>query len=196
MNPLLDAKLCQDFPLTFRDRHGAKRSTCMVWGFPGDGWEPLIRRAAEKIEPIIQKFIDDGKESNEDRLTSMQVKEKFGTLRWYFTFSHPDIDAIIKEAEKESCYTCEDCGGEGKIRDGSYTLTQCDNCYRKQIQRKARDYLFYEVIRELRRRVDVAFANAGKEGTSIHGSYIDEEIKNLEEWWKKKKEKKDDKQDD
>ena len=40
----LDDALVRDFPLTFRDRNGGTRVTCMCWGFPGDGWEPLIRR--------------------------------------------------------------------------------------------------------------------------------------------------------
>jgi len=34
----------------------------MCWGFScGDGWEPLIRELSEKLEPIIQKFVDENK---------------------------------------------------------------------------------------------------------------------------------------
>lgn len=152
MKDTLDKKLCEDFPLTFRDRHADMRSTAMCWGFPNSGWEPLIRRAAEKIEPIIQKFVDEGGEKDGHRLTSTQIKEKFGTLRWYFSYSHPDIDAIIKEAEKESTRTCEDCGEEGQERGGGYILTQCDDCYRNQIELQTRAYLFAEVLRELKKK--------------------------------------------
>jgi len=178
----LDEKLCKDFPLTFRDRHGDMRATCMVWGFPGSGWEPLIRRAAEKIEPIIQKFVEEGGEKDGvHRLTSMQVKEKFGTLRWYFTLSHPEIDTIIREATKASSETCEDCGEEGKTRGSGYVLTQCDDCYETRIENKARDHLFYEVLGELRKRGDL------------------DAITHLKEWKERqeaKKKEKDNEQDD
>ena len=61
MKKELDEQLVKDFPLLYGDRHGDMQSTCMVWGFPGDGWEPLIRRLSEKLEPLIQKFYDDNK---------------------------------------------------------------------------------------------------------------------------------------
>ena len=60
MRKELDDALCRDFPLTFRDRHASMQVTCMCWGFDvGDGWEPLIRRAAEKIEAEILKMPED-----------------------------------------------------------------------------------------------------------------------------------------
>lgn len=54
----LDEALCKDFPLLFRDRSGNMSRTCMCWGFPGNGWEPLIRELAEKLEPQIQEVVD------------------------------------------------------------------------------------------------------------------------------------------
>jgi len=53
----LDEALCKDFPLLYRDRNASMRSTCMCWGFPGDGWEPIIRELSEKLEGMIEKFI-------------------------------------------------------------------------------------------------------------------------------------------
>lgn len=56
----LDEALCRDFPLLYRDRHGDMRNTCMVWGFScGDGWEPIIREASEKLETLIRAYIEE-----------------------------------------------------------------------------------------------------------------------------------------
>ena len=50
----LDEALCRDFPLLFGDRKRPMDQTAMCWGFQcGDGWEPLIRRLSEKLEPTI-----------------------------------------------------------------------------------------------------------------------------------------------
>lgn len=58
MEQELDEALCRDFPLLYRDRYGDMRSTCMCWGFPNRGWEPLIRELSSKLEVLIQEFID------------------------------------------------------------------------------------------------------------------------------------------
>jgi len=55
----LDEKLCKDFPNVFVDRHADMKETCMCWGFPGDGWEGIIRGVAEKLEPLIQQYKKD-----------------------------------------------------------------------------------------------------------------------------------------
>lgn len=55
----LDKQLVMDFPLLYADRHGSAQETCMCWGFPGDGWEPVIRELSEKLEAAIQKELDE-----------------------------------------------------------------------------------------------------------------------------------------
>jgi hypothetical protein len=56
-----------------------------------------------------------------------QVKEKFGTLRFYC----PGNDAIgryVRLAERLSSVTCEDCGNRGTANDSGWIRTQCDEC--------------------------------------------------------------------
>ncbi len=51
MNEELDKQLMRDFPTFFSQRGQPMWKTCMCWGFAcGDGWEPLIRMVAEKVE--------------------------------------------------------------------------------------------------------------------------------------------------
>jgi hypothetical protein len=56
-----------------------------------------------------------------------QVKEKFGTLRFYC----PGNDAIyryVRLAERLSAVTCEDCGKPGTQNDSGWIRTQCEEC--------------------------------------------------------------------
>ena len=59
MREELDKKLVKAFPLLYGDRNAPMQSTAMCWGFPGDGWFDLIWDLSSKLEPLIQKFIDD-----------------------------------------------------------------------------------------------------------------------------------------
>ena len=60
MNEEQDKKLVKAFPLLYGDRHGPIRSTAMCWGFAcSDGWFDIIWDLSSKLEPLIQKLIDD-----------------------------------------------------------------------------------------------------------------------------------------
>jgi hypothetical protein len=127
MNPELDAALVRDFPNLYRDRHGSSRYTGMCWGFPEDGWEPLLRRLSEKLEPIASKT----------DLRAVQVKEKFGGLRFYVNSDGDGLTAIesktlyeaIDAAIEESAHTCELCGASGTNRKiKGWWKTLCPTC--------------------------------------------------------------------
>lgn len=120
----LDSALVRDFPLLYADRSAPMTRTAMCWGFPGDGWEPLLRRLSEKLEPLIAAF------PPEERPRAVQVKEKFGTLRFYMSGETTEMSAAIREAEAESARTCEACGAPGKARGGGWIQTLCDGCAR------------------------------------------------------------------
>jgi hypothetical protein len=61
----------------------------------------------------------------------MQVKEKFGTLRFYCS-STAAIDKYIRLAERLSSITCENCGKPGRTDNSSRVRTLCDACrYRR-----------------------------------------------------------------
>lgn len=124
MKKELDDALCRDFPNLYRDRYGSPKETCMVWGFPGDGWEQLIRRASEKLEALILKLPKDKRHL----LKAAQVKEKFGSLRYYMSVSNEEINTIIREAIDESIMTCETCGAQGKIVGEPWRYATCKNC--------------------------------------------------------------------
>ena len=69
----------------------------------------------------------------------VQIKEKFGTLRFYFDSS---LDNLVKDimndcvaaAQYASSYTCEYCGSRltAKLREGGWVKTLCDDCSDKR----------------------------------------------------------------
>lgn len=60
------------------------------------------------------------------QVIAVQVKEKFGTLRFYVNGGDRYTDGVINMAEVMSAYTCEECGSPGKSRTGGWIRTLCD----------------------------------------------------------------------
>lgn len=87
-------------------------------GSVGRGWLPLLDRLAHDLVEL-----------GWDR-DLHQVKEKYGTLRFYVGTSSPAIDARIDQAEAESATTCEGCGAPGRLRELRWIRTLCDHCVR------------------------------------------------------------------
>lgn len=56
----------------------------------------------------------------------VQIKEKFGTLRFYYDGGDKVIDRIVSMGERFSESTCEYCGKPGKLRQGGWLKTLCD----------------------------------------------------------------------
>jgi hypothetical protein len=66
----------------------------------------------------------------------IQVKEKFGGLRFYINEGTDEIHQRIGEAELESMKTCEITGRHGKIRtDIGWYRTLCDEEYDRIISK-------------------------------------------------------------
>jgi hypothetical protein len=121
MRQELDDALVRDFPNLYADRHNNKSPFC--WGFEcGDGWEPLIRKLSQEVEAIIVAM----PEKERKKFRVKQVKEKFGTLRFYMGVAHDAIHAAIERAEQESAVTCEACGAAGKTRNNGWISVLCD----------------------------------------------------------------------
>jgi len=60
------------------------------------------------------------------QVTASQVKEKFGTLRFYYSGGDDYIDGLSAMAESMSAVTCEECGSPGKVRHSGWLRALCD----------------------------------------------------------------------
>jgi hypothetical protein len=61
-----------------------------------------------------------------------QVKEKYGTLRFYMTSGTDEMYAITDKAERQSSVTCEFCGKPGKLRGRGWLYTRCAPCWKRE----------------------------------------------------------------
>ena len=125
----LDDALCRDYPLLFKDRHGDKKDTLMCWGFEcGDGWEPLIR-------VLCSSLMWDGRTGKDrtDPPVVVQVKEKFGTLRFYVHGGNERDWDKISFAEVLSSTICEACGATANVsQSNGWVKTRCLTCHQEE----------------------------------------------------------------
>jgi len=157
MRKELDEKLCEKYPLIFKDRHENMQNTAMCWGFEcGDGWYNIIdtlcglltgkyRQAKDRYEylaqvgvggilygtkTVTQEDIDTAKSKLDDETAkvpvAVQVKEKFGGLRFYVQAATDEHYNYISFAESMSYRTCEECGAPGKRYTDGWHQTLCD----------------------------------------------------------------------
>lgn len=89
----------------------------------GLGWTGLLL-------PIIKEICKYNKENNGD-IEISQIKEKYGTLRIYLSYTPDYISEMIEKAEEESSHICEECGARGETQEVSGWLkTLCDEHFK------------------------------------------------------------------
>ena len=113
-----ETELLEKYPKTFK-----------VLGYfeCNEGWKHLIDDVSAKIEAINNKYPESS------YIHAVQVKQKFGGLRYYISIEEIDSDdinyiySIIADAEKMSYTVCEFCGAPAKVSKWGYNIeTACD----------------------------------------------------------------------
>jgi hypothetical protein len=130
MKEELDRQLCDKYPLIFADRNKSMIESCMFWGFEhGDGWYNII----DSLCANIQNHIDWQNRQGEKvpQVVATQVKEKFGTLRFYYNGGDDVIDGMVRMAESWSAVACEECGAPGTQNNQGWIKTLCET-HRKE----------------------------------------------------------------
>jgi hypothetical protein len=132
----LEEQLCKKYPKIFADRNRPMTETAMCWGFEhGDGWYNIIDQLCSNIQSHIDW-------KNRDSLVvpqvvATQVKEKFGTLRFYYDGGDDYISGLTSMAESMSAVTCDECGAPGQQRSGGWIRTLCDNHKKKDLKNES-----------------------------------------------------------
>lgn len=78
----------------------------------GPGWNKLI-------DPLIELV---GTHAGE----ILQIKEKFGGLRFYYVGGPDWVNKIVSLVEELSYHVCEECGLPGRPRYGGWIKTLCE----------------------------------------------------------------------
>jgi len=154
----LELKLAEEFPFMRQNADEQRKDDGSIsqlhdaFGLDvSDGWYEVIRGLCRDITTAYEKAglpVD---------IVIDEVKEKFGTLRFYYHLGEhnpvinavdsiddgssigampgvsdlqKEIEEIVDKWEEESGNVCEKCGSAGELRDDlSWVLTLCDSCY-------------------------------------------------------------------
>jgi len=99
------------------------------WGDEvGEGWMPHVLECHRQLKHVDPEYC------------IIQIKEKFGGLRYYFdsslAFDHLTravMDSVVIAAEYQCSITCEVCGTGGRLRSNSgWYKTLCDEHAKEQ----------------------------------------------------------------
>lgn len=119
MKEELEKKLVEKFPVIFRNYCGDFTKTCMHWGVEtGDGWFDLLEKGVSALQHLCDLCRKDGRTVE---IVADQIKEKFGTLRFYYSIYGANdtetriIHSIVDSMERESEVTCENNGTRGEL---------------------------------------------------------------------------------
>lgn len=172
MNDELEIKLVKKYPKIFRNYKGDPKSTCMAFGIECcDGWYKILDDLFGYLSDLMHRelvvnYTKEYQEKYKDdknfykkyysyrflppQIVLDQVKEKFGTLRVYYSTEFQDIpdnewtnldladfykkmdkysdkiDNAIDYAEYQSGVTCEVTGKEGKLYTKGWHKVLCD----------------------------------------------------------------------
>ena len=96
----------------------------------GKGWFNILNMMCRNI----QSHIDWKPEVPQVKV--LQVKEKFGTLRFYYEGGDEYIHGLTSMAEAMSEVTCEDCGVPGTLRQDGWMHVTCDPCEDSRQERR------------------------------------------------------------
>ena len=116
--------LFKKYSKLFKGRKEPISQNLMAFGFDcNDGWFSLLDELCNKIYSYCKK----------NKLTIpkvLQVKEKFGSLRFYVDSDSDNyIENLINEYEIKSSNTCEFCGNKGNIKKvKGWFMCRCDTC--------------------------------------------------------------------
>ncbi len=95
----------------------------------GPGWYRILASLDEELSYLCPDY------------EIQQIKEKFGTLRWYASYPldhiktkdhdivYEIISSLVSYAEAQTSWTCEVCGNQGKLRAGAWVRCLCDKDY-------------------------------------------------------------------
>ena len=130
MNPELQNKLFEKYPKIFKQKDLPMNQTAMCWGIDtGDGWYNIIDTLCCQIQWHIEHNLNKDEDAEGVQVEATQVKEKFGTLRFYYQGGNEFIDGLVSMAEGMSRRTCQECGSPGTANYSGWISTLCLPCH-------------------------------------------------------------------
>lgn len=120
MKKIHSDKLKNDFPKIFPET---------FYGFEcNDGWYNSI----ETLCTTIQRYIDEETTTTVPQVVAEQVKEKYGSLRFYASGGDNLTASLILKMEEKTENICEECGSTDRAyrrNCGGWISVKCNSCY-------------------------------------------------------------------
>lgn len=118
------SKIIFPFPYLYRPpEHISKDYEFNYLALVPEGWQSLLSSLLDKIESL-----------EDVEVSVLQIKEKFGGLRFYYQGSgedFPKVRSLAQEAETLSTKTCVVCGNPGIMRHAGWISPYCDEHYKQ-----------------------------------------------------------------
>ena len=100
------------------NKHNRILHSCRYLGV-SEGWYSLIDSLCTDLQVMS--------DASDRQVKALQVKEKFGGLRFYVADATEKMLHLIAKAEDSSFTICETCGEPGeRINKGGWLTTQCE----------------------------------------------------------------------
>ena len=145
MTDELEKKLFEKYPKIFRQKDLPMSQTAMCWGIEcGDGLFWLIDQLCASLQwGIDNPPVINGEEISIPQIEAVQVKEKFGGLRFYTNTGTDEQYTVIDFAESLSYHICHECGSTKNVGQttGSWIITMCKECAERH---KTEDWKEYD----------------------------------------------------
>lgn len=104
------------------------------------GWRKAF--AMQMLEDFKNAAVEDGIDyTNQLELSVIDVKEKFGSLRWYWHTikDSPHLDRITTLYEEVASAFCCECGKHPVMMTTGYILPLCEDCWKEHEAAKIAD---------------------------------------------------------
>ena len=122
MKQELQDKLFEKYPKIFIQKDWSMQQTCMCWGIcTGDGWYHIIDTLCHEIQHRVDTI------EELEQVEAVQVKEKWGGLRFYYEGGDDYIAGLVSYAESLSMIACIECGRPTEDTVRSW-MKICPNC--------------------------------------------------------------------
>ena len=114
------------YPEMFKEKYGGIEC--------GAGWWPIVTSLCANIQNYINW--KNKHSAVVPQVTVAQIKEKFGSLRFYYDGGDEYISGLVTMAEAWASHACEECGAPGTSRGGGWIKTLCDTHHNLRESRK------------------------------------------------------------
>lgn len=100
-----------------------------------DGWKKAFGyQLCEELKEVLEAL------NLLDTYVIIQVKEKFGGLRWYDNSNAPEVEEVIRKYERLSQETCASCGKPAEYESTGWICPYCEPCAQSIVARRNETY--------------------------------------------------------